>query len=52
MRKIGLIIFIILIGCKEKTYTERIVGPDGKLKYIYKKRGDLTTIFDYSKMVN
>ncbi|MGE8431445.1 hypothetical protein [Chryseobacterium joostei] len=51
MRKLGLIIFTIsiLLSCKEKVGTEKIVGPDGKLKYIYERRENVTTIFDYAK---
>lgn len=54
MRKIGIIIFTISIslGCKEKVHTEKIIGPDGKLKYIYERRRNVTTIFDYAKDVN
>ncbi|GAE66970.1 hypothetical protein H3Z85_12320 [Chryseobacterium indologenes] len=49
MRKIGIICLILFLSCNEKVKTIKILGPENKLKYVYKTKGDITTIYDYAR---
>ncbi|WP_426481934.1 hypothetical protein [Chryseobacterium sp. R2ACT005] len=49
MKKIGIICLMVFLSCNEKEQTKKVFGPENKLKYIYKTKGDITTIYDYSK---
>lgn len=49
MRFLFLIALFVIVSCKPKEREEKIYGPDDKLKYIYKIKGDVKTIFDYAK---